>query len=177
MSCGGWATAIRCSCSTRSTRSGPTRAAVLLEVLDPVQQRRFRDAFVELPFDLAQVCFVTTANDWSRIPPPLRDRLEAIELPGYTESEKVAIATSHLVPAENRAAGLASTPVPFSRGALEKIIRDHTNEPGIRQLTRHIRTVCRKVALGHETGDRKPDPSAYHGLAGPQVAFDRRRPR
>ena len=133
---------------------GLNPAAVLLEVLDPAQQGRFRDAFVEQPFDLSAVFFVTTANDWNRIPPALRDRLEAIELPGYTESEKIAIATSHLVPAENVAAGLGSTPLRFSRGALEKIIRDHTSEPGIRQLARHIRTICRKVALGHETGDR-----------------------
>ena len=129
-------------------------AAVLLEVLDPAQQGRFRDAFVELPFDLSAVFFITTANDWNLIPPALRDRLEAIELPGYTESEKIAIATSHLVPAENQAAGLGSTPLRFSRGALEMIVRDHTSEPGIRQLARHIRTVCRKVALGRETGDR-----------------------
>ena len=133
---------------------GHDPAAVLLEVLDPAQQGRFRDAFVELPFDLSAVLFITTANDWYQIPPPLRDRLEVIELPGYTESEKVAIATSHLVPAENESAGLTATPLRFTRGALERIIRDHTSEPGIRQLARHIRTMCRKVALGRETGDR-----------------------
>ena len=136
---------------------GPAPAAVLLEVLDPEQQGRFRDSFVELPFDLSEILFIATANEWTRIPPPLRDRLEVVELPGYTEAEKVAIARTHLVPAENRAAGLAPTPVRITDGALRKIIRDHTCEPGIRQLTRCIKTICRKVALGRETGDRTLD--------------------
>ena len=136
---------------------GPAPAAVLLEVLDPEQQGRFRDSFVELPFDLSEILFIATANEWTRIPPPLRDRLEVVELPGYTEAEKVAIARTHLVPAENRAAGLAPTPVRITDGALRKIIRDYTCEPGVRQLTRCIKTICRKVALGRETGDRTLD--------------------
>ena len=136
---------------------GPAPAAVLLEVLDPQQQGRFRDSFVELPFDLSEILFIATANEWTRIPPPLRDRLEVVELPGYTEAEKVAIARTHLVPAENRAAGLAPTPVRITDGALRKIIRDHTCEPGVRQVARCIKTICRKVALGRETGDRALD--------------------
>lgn len=136
---------------------GPAPAAVLLEVLDPEQQGRFRDSFVELPFDLSEILFIATANEWTRIPPPLRDRLEVVELPGYTEAEKVAIARTHLVPAENRAAGLAPAPVRITDGALRKIIRDYTCEPGIRQLARCIKTLCRKVALGRETGDRTLD--------------------
>ena len=123
---------------------GPAPAAVLLEVLDPEQQARFRDSFLELPFDLSEVIFIATANDWDRIPPPLRDRLEVVELSAYNEKEKLAIARTHLVPAENRAAGLMPTPVGITDGALLQLIREHTSEPGIRQLTRCVRTVCRK---------------------------------
>ncbi len=136
---------------------GPAPAAVLLEVLDPEQQGRFRDSFVELAFDLSEILFIATANEWTRIPPPLRDRLEVVELRGYTEAEKVAIARTHLVPAENRAAGLEPAPVRITDGALRKIIRDYTCEPGIRQVARCIKTICRKVALGRETGDRMLD--------------------
>ena len=136
---------------------GPAPAAVLLEVLDPEQQGRFRDSFVEFPFDLSEILFIATANEWTQIPPPLRDRLEVVHLSGYTEAEKVAIAKTHLVPGENKAAGLMPTPVRVTDGALRQIIRDYTSEPGIRQLARRIKTVCRKVALGRETGDRALD--------------------
>ena len=132
---------------------GPAPAAVLLEVLDPEQNHSFRDAFVELPFDLSAVLFITTANEVARIPPALRDRLEIINLPGYTEAEKVAIAETHLIPVQNRAAGLMAAPVRFTRGACRRMIRDYTSERGIRQLTRCLQTVCRKVALGLETGN------------------------
>ena len=128
-------------------------AAVLLEVLDPEQHKAFRDAFVELPFDLSEVLFITTANEVSAIPPALRDRLEVIELAGYSEAEKVSIARTHLVAAENRAAGLSARPVRFTSGALRRIIREHTSEEGVREFARCLRTVCRKVALGLETGD------------------------
>ena len=132
---------------------GPAPAAVLLEVLDPEQNTSFRDAFAELPFDLPEVLFITTANDTARIPPALRDRLEIVDLPGYSEDEKVAIAETHLVGAQNRAAGLTATPVRFTRDACRRIIRDYTSERGIRQLAQCLRSVCRKVALGLETGD------------------------
>ena len=131
---------------------GAAPAAVLLEVLDPAQNACFRDAFVELPFDLSEVLFITTANEVGRIPPALRDRLEVIELPGYSEAEKVAIGETHLVAAQNRAAGLTATPVRFTRGALRRIIREYTSEQGVRQLARRLQAVCRKVALGLETG-------------------------
>ena len=107
-------------------------AAVLLEVLDPAQNAHFRDAFVELPFDLSEVLFITTANEVSQIPPALRDRLEVVELPGYSADEKVAIGETHLVAAQNRAAGLTATPVRFTRGALRRIIREYTSEQGVR---------------------------------------------
>ena len=132
---------------------GPAPAALLLEVLDPEHNDRFRDAFIELPFDLGAVLFITTANEVARIPPALRDKLEIIDLPGYTEAEKIAIAETHLIPAQNRAAGLTAAPVRFTRGACRRMIRDYTHERGIRQLTRCLQTVCRKVALGLETGD------------------------
>ena len=132
---------------------GPAPAAILLEVLDPEQNHSFRDAFIELPFDLGAVLFITTANEVARIPPALRDRLEIIGLPGYTEAEKIAIAETHLIPAQNRAAGLTAAPVRFTRGACRRMIRDYTSERGIRQLTRCLQTVCRKVALGLETGN------------------------
>ena len=122
-------------------------------MLDPAQHDRFRDAFVELPFDLAEVLFITTANEPARILPALRDRLEIIDLPGYSEDEKVAIARTHLIAAQNRAAGLAATPVRFTPGACRRIIRDYTSEPGVRQLARCLQSVCRQVALGLETGD------------------------
>ena len=122
-------------------------------MLDPQQNTGFRDAFVELPFDLSEVLFITTANEVSEIPPALRDRLEVIELAGYSEDEKVSIARTHLVEAENRAAGLSERPVRFTAGALRRIIREHTSEQGVREFARCLRTVCRKVALGLETGD------------------------
>ena len=132
---------------------GARPAGVLLDVLDPSQHDRFHDAFVELPFDLSGVLFITTANEPARIPPALRDRLEIIELRGYTEAEKIAIAETHLVEAQNRAAGLAATPIRFTRGACRRIIRGYTSERGIRQLARCLQTICRKVTLGLETGD------------------------
>ena len=132
---------------------GPAPAAVLLEVLDPAQHSHFRDPFVELPFHLSGVLFITTANEPARIPPALRDRLEIVGLLGYTEDEKVAIAESHLIGAENRAAGLSATPLRFTKGAYRRIIRDYTSERGIRQLARCVRKICGKVALGRETGD------------------------
>ena len=126
------------------------------------------NAFVELPFDLSEVLFITTANDTASILPPLRDRLEVIDLPGYTEDQKVVIAATHLIPAQNRAAGLADTPVPFTRAAYRRLARDHTREPGIRQLARCRQSVCRKVALAHETGDaaRVPRRITAHEIPG-----------
>ena len=156
---------------------GPAPAAVLLEVLDPEQQGRFRDSFVEFPFDLSEILFIATANEWTQIPPPLRDRLEVVHLSGYTEIEKVAIAKTHLVPAENKAAGLMPTPVRVTDGALRQIIRDYTSEPGIRQLARRIKTVCRKVALGRETGDRALDRERVTARGRPAVVRRRHRRR
>ena len=139
---------------------GPAPAAVLLEVLDPEQQGRFRDSFVEFPFDLSEILFIATANEWTQIPPPLRDRLEVVQLSGYTEAEKVAIAKTHLVPGENKAAGLMPTPVRVTDGALRQIIRDYTTEPGIRQLARRIKTVCRRWRSAGRPGTGRSTASA-----------------
>ena len=156
-SSGGSGTETRSSCSTRWTRSDPGPPRCSSRCSNPEQQGRFRDSFVEFPFDLSEILFIATANEWTQIPPPLQDRLEVVHLSGYTEAEKVAIARTHLVPGENKAAGLVPTPVRVTDGALRQIIRDYTSEPGIRQLARRIKTVCRKVALGRETGDRALD--------------------
>ena len=138
-------------------------------MLDPEQNDRFRDAFVELPFDLSAVLFITTANEVARIPPALRDRLEIIDLPGYTEAEKIAIAETHLIPAQNRAAGLMATPVRFTRGACRRMIRDYTSERGIRQLTRCLQTVCPQGGAGSGDRQRVAGPRAHHGGAGTRV--------
>ena len=148
-----WAAGTRCSCSTSWTRSARRRRRCCSRCSTRNRTRGFRDAFVELPFDLSEVLFITTANEVSEIPPALRDRLEVIELAGYSEDEKVSIARTHLVEAENRAAGLSERPVRFTAGALRRIIREHTSEQGVREFARCLRTVCRKVALGLETGD------------------------
>ena len=148
---------------------GPAPAAVLLEVLDPEQNDRFRDAFVELPFDLSEVLFLTTANETDRIPPALRDRLEIIDLPGYREAEKVAIAETHLVAAQNRGAGLAATPVRFTRGACRRIIRDYTRASGGSVSSPGA---CRRSAGRWRSGSnrrRGAGPRAHHGGAGARV--------
>ncbi len=133
--------------------AGPDAAAALADALDPDGRERFRDAFVALPFDLSEVVFIATARDWSRVPAPLRDRLEAVRMPGYGEAEKAVIAAEHLIPAEIRRAGLSPAPLSFSPLAIRKIIRGYTSEAGVRQLGGRIRSICRKVVLGRETGD------------------------
>ena len=148
---------------------GREPAEVLLEVLDPAQNVGFRDAFVELPFDLSEVLFITTANEPDRIPPALRDRLELVELPGYTEAEKVAIARDasrrRAEPRRrlDRDAGAADA------GRLPAIIRDYTSERGVRQLTRCLRTICRKVALGLDRR-RGARPRAHRGATATRVS-------
>ncbi len=133
--------------------AGPDAAAALADALDTDGRERFRDAFVGLPFDLSEVVFIATARDWRRVPTALRDRLEAIELPGYGEDEKAAIAAEHLIPAEIRRAGLSPAPLSFSPAAIRKLIRGYTSEAGVRQLRGRIRSICRKVVPGRETGD------------------------
>ena len=120
--------------------------SALLEVLDPEQNNSFRDHYLDLPFDLSQVLFICTANSLDTISPPLRDRMEIIQLAGYTELEKLQIAKRYLVKKQRNANGLKETQVQINDGALRAIINDYTREAGVRNLEREIGTVFRKVA-------------------------------
>jgi ATP-dependent Lon protease len=127
-------------------------ASAMLEVLDPEQNQSFRDHYLDLPFDLSNVMFVTTANTLDTIPGPLRDRMEVIQLAGYTQAEKLEIAKRYLVPRQIERNGLSSRQLAYSDHALRAIIADYTREAGVRQLEREIgsaaRTVARQVAEG-----------------------------
>jgi len=120
-------------------------ASALLEVLDPEQNAEFRDNYLEVPYDLSQVMFITTANLLEPIPVPLRDRMEIIFLSGYTEGEKVAIANHYLIPRQIKENGLRAEEINFTPEALQTIIRSYTREAGVRNLEREIGSVCRKV--------------------------------
>ncbi|NTV64941.1 MAG: AAA family ATPase, partial [Oscillochloris sp.] len=120
-------------------------ASAMLEVLDPEQNSTFTDHYLNLPFDLSQVLFIATANNWDNVPPALRDRMEVIELSGYIEDEKVRIAQSHLVPRQLRANGLRPADATMGDPALRTIIGDYTREAGVRNLERNIGAVLRKV--------------------------------
>jgi ATP-dependent Lon protease len=125
-------------------RGDPSSA--MLEVLDPEQNHAFRDHYLDLPFDLSGAMFVTTANTLDTIPGPLRDRMEVIQLAGYTEEEKLQIARRYLVARQMERNGLGRGRIAFSDSALRVIISDYTREAGVRQLEREIGTICRKVA-------------------------------
>jgi ATP-dependent Lon protease len=117
----------------------------MLEVLDPEQNKFFNDHYLDIPFDLSQVLFITTANSTQSIPRPLMDRMEIIEISGYTEEEKLQIANRHLLPRELKAHGLQAEQLSLSEGAVRRIIRGYTREAGVRGLQRQIGTICRKV--------------------------------
>ncbi|MGH7389077.1 MAG: endopeptidase La [Candidatus Rokuibacteriota bacterium] len=128
-------------------------AAALLEVLDPEQNGAFRDHYLDVPFDLSRVLFITTANVIDTVPAPLRDRMEVLHLAGYTEEEKVRIAQTHLVPKQAREHGLdPERDVQFTPEALRLIARGYTREAGVRSLEREIAGVCRKVARQRAEG-------------------------
>ena len=132
-------------------------ASALLEVLDPEQNATFRDHYLDVPFDLSRVLFITTANVIDTVPAPLRDRMELINLAGYTEEEKVAIAQRHLVPKQACEHGLASgTDIVFEPESLRLLARGYTREAGVRSLEREIASVCRKVARRRAEGNTEP---------------------
>ena len=120
-------------------------ASALLEVLDPEQNREFRDHYLDVPFDLSQVMFICTANQLEPIPGPLRDRMEIIQLSGYTEGEKIRIAQGYLIPRQLKENGLRAQEVSFTDPALLRVIRDYTREAGVRSLEREIGRAYRKV--------------------------------
>ena len=149
-------------------------ASVLLEVLDPEQNNTFSDHYLDVPFDLSKVMFVTTANQLDPIPPPLRDRMEVIEMAGYTEEEKLEIARRHLIPKQVRENGLQEGHISFSTEGLLHVIRHYTWEAGLRNLEREICSLCRKVARRITEG--KTDlvtitPEKVHELLGPERHF------
>ena len=125
-------------------RGDPT--AAMLEVLDPEQNSTFTDHYLDMPYDLSQVLFITTANYWNQIPRPLRDRMETIEVSGYTEDEKIEIASRHLLPRNLAASGLGAEAIVIEPNAWRTIIRNYTREAGVRGLDREIAGLGRKVA-------------------------------
>ena len=131
-------------------------ASALLEVLDPEQNSTFRDHYLDVPFDLSEVLFVTTANVLDPIPPALRDRMEVLEIPGYTEEEKLAIAREHLVEKQVGNHGLTSEQLRITDAALSAVIRGYTREAGVRDLEREIGALCRKAARRRAEGNLDP---------------------
>jgi ATP-dependent Lon protease len=121
-------------------------ASAMLEVLDPEQNRAFSDHFLDLPYDLSHALFLTTANSMAPVPRPLRDRMEVIEIPGYSEEEKVEIGRKHLLPKQLAAHGLGVKSISIPPRTWVRLVRDYTREAGVRQLEREIAAICRRVA-------------------------------
>jgi ATP-dependent Lon protease len=146
-------------------------SAALLEVLDPAQNSTFRDNYLAVPFDLSRVMFIGTSNVIDSIPGPLRDRMEIIELPGYTEDEKVEIAKRYIVKRQLEATGLTSEQCEITEDAIRSIIRDYTREAGVRNLEREIGAICHHVAMRVAEGaggKTTVDARDLHGILGPR---------
>jgi ATP-dependent Lon protease len=156
-------------------------ASAMLEVLDPAQNDSFRDHYLDLEFDLSEVLFIATANVLDTIPGPLQDRMETIELAGYTQEEKKQIARRYLVPRQIKANGLKASQIEFSDSALAAIIDEYTREAGVRGLERQIGTVCRKVARkvaeGKPKGKAKISAKRARELLGRRRVFAEQRRR
>jgi ATP-dependent Lon protease len=153
-------------------RGDPSSA--LLEVLDPEQNTTFRDNYLDLPFDLSKIFFITTANVLETIHPALRDRMEILALPGYTEHEKIAIAQKYLIPKQMEEHGLEKGDVTFSEGGIKKLVSSYTKEAGVRNLERQIARVCRKVAFKKGQGEKPGDtvtPESLREYLGPERYF------
>ncbi len=145
-------------------------ASALLEVLDPEQNSRFCDHFLDIDYDLSRVMFLTTANSTHTIPRPLLDRMEIIRLEGYTDTEKLEIARHYLVPKQIKESGLSAKLLRFSDSAIIKLINGYTREPGVRGLERQIAAICRKVAhkkVKGESWNHTIDPEDVVALLGP----------
>ncbi|HEY8347264.1 MAG TPA: endopeptidase La [Symbiobacteriaceae bacterium] len=153
-------------------------ASALLEVLDPEQNYAFSDHYLEIPFDLSQVLFITTANVVWNIPRPLLDRMELITISGYTEDEKVEIAKRHLLPKQLKENGLNEQILEVSDNVIRSIVREYTREAGVRNLERQIGNICRKVAReiarGDTTSVRVTVQNLHHYLGAPRYTWGRR---
>ncbi len=149
-------------------------ASALLEVLDPEQNFSFTDHYLDVPFDLSRVMFITTANYLEPVPPALRDRMEVIDLAGYTEEEKVEIAKRHLTPKQRTENGLSEENIEFDDGAIREVIRSYTREAGLRNLEREIGRICRKVARRITEGKTEKvavTPERVREFLGPEKFF------
>jgi len=150
-------------------------ASALLEVLDPEQNSTFRDHYLDVPFDLSEVLFITTANVLDPIPPALRDRMEVLELPGYTEEEKLSIARDHLAARQITNHGLTTQQLKITDDAFRSVIRGYTREAGVRNLDRQIGALCRKAARRRAEGDEKAltiTPKVVEDMLGAPIFMD-----